>query len=399
MKRIFSALALGIWGALGAMPAQAQSLFDPVAFVNDGVVTRFEVVQRQRFLSVLRRPAITQAGVLEELIEDQLKLDAARRADIVPGIDEIELGMEDFAARADLTAEEFILALEDVGIEEETFRDFIRVQIAWGELVRTRFIGRARPSEAEIDRAVALGTGRGSARVLISEIILPMSADLAPISEERAQTIAQMTSQAEFEEAARRFSVAPSRENGGRLDWLPLSELPPQVAPLFLTLGPGEVTDPIIVGNALALFQFRAIQDIDPPRSADESLDYTVVYLPAGTNMAAERVRVLAVADTCDDLYGVFLGASEQQLVRTTTERSQIGGQVRGVLEGLDPGEIGVLNSPTAPALVMLCGRTEIREEEITRGAVAQQLLDQRLNTLADGYLSELEAEAFIEVL
>jgi peptidyl-prolyl cis-trans isomerase SurA len=392
------ALMLALWPT--AQPAMAQNLFATVAQVNDSVVTRFEVIQRARLFQVMRRPNVTEESALQSLIDDRLKQEAARNAGIVPTEEDISFGLEDFASRANLTGEEFLIAVSEVGIEPETVRDYVRTLLLWGDVVRERFTARARPSDAELDRAMALGTEGGSTRVLLSEIILPISAEVAAATRERAAALTEIRGFDAFSAAARRFSVAPSRTEGGRLDWLPLSDLPPQIAPILLTLQPGDVTQPIPVQGGLALFQLRALEDRRPPLSGQVTLDYAMLRFPAGTDLGAEAARLRAETDRCDDLFGVFKGAGEDRLQRLSEARSALPGGLAPVLDRLDPGELAVLPPRVAGAgggIVMLCERAEIREEDLSREEVRQQLFIRRLEAFGEAYLAELRAAAFIE--
>jgi peptidyl-prolyl cis-trans isomerase SurA len=333
------AAILGLWLAALA-PALAQSPFETVARVNESIITRFEVTQRQRLRDVLRRPERTREAALDGLIDDRLRMQAAREAGITPTEEDITFGVEDFAARANLTGEEFVAALEDAGIARESIRDFIAVRIAWGEVLRERFAARARPGEAEIDRALALGTGAGNARVLLSEIVLPLDPQTAEISRERAAAIAEFESFEQFSSAARRFSIAPSSANGGRLDWLPLSDLPEQLAPRFLSLQPGDVTEPLVLDRGIALFQLRALEDTAPPIAQETQLDYARLRFPPGQDLAAEAARVTARADTCDDLYGVAKGQPEEVLERGSKAPGEIPTDIAMELAKLDKHEV-----------------------------------------------------------
>ncbi|MFV0243778.1 MAG: peptidylprolyl isomerase [Qingshengfaniella sp.] len=408
MRRIFQIFrtflltgGLALTGTLATAPmGLAQNLFAPVMRVNDGAITEFEIRQRAQLMTALRQTGNDRDSVLDALIEDRLKLDAAKAAGIEPGFDEVQLGLDDFAARVNLTGEELLQALGQGGIAPETVRDYVRVNLAWGELVRGRFARQARASDAEIDRALALGTGSGSARVLLSEIILPLTPELAEVTEERADAITQITTTAAFEDAARRFSVSPSRTNGGRLNWVALSELPGPLAPVLLTMRPGEVTDPFPIEGGVALFQFRGIEDIRPPLEGNVSLSFARKRMAPGTDLAAAKADLAGQTDGCLDLYGVYPGVSEQELSNETATRAQLSPSLARVLATLDPGEIGILPPQTGldgGSLVMLCARTETREDSLTRDDVAQQLFLRRMNSYAEGYLAELRADAFIE--
>lgn len=396
---LLSALALLV---VLAPAASAQNIFQTVARINESVVTEFEVVQRLRLLQVLRQPGSDRDFALQNLIDDRLKLAAGREAGIEPTQEDLDFGLEDFAARANLTGPELIEALRDVGIEATTVRDFIRVQLVWGEVVRARFTARARPSEAEIDRALAFGSTGGATRVLLSEIILPMTPELAAASQERAAAIAEIDDFDAFASAARRFSVAESRANGGRLDWRALSELPDGLQSIFLTLQPGDVTPPIPLQGGIALFQLRALEDATPALSRNATVEYARVRFPPGSDLAAEEARIRQATDGCDDLYGVFTGAGPDRLIRDSAERASLPRDVANVTDRLDPGEtavIGPAGSGDGGSVVMLCGRTEIRDEDITRGDVERQLFNRRLEAYGESFLAQLRADAFIEVL
>ncbi len=392
-----AAVLLAALIALAApVAAQSPNPFATTARVNDASITLFEVAQRGRFLQVLRTPGVTEERVLDDLISNRLQLEAAAAAGIVPTTEDIDFGIADFAARANLTGEEFLIALQGIGIFPETVRDYIAPLIAWGELVRERFAARARPSESEIDRALALGGQSGAARVLVSEILLPVGPDLIEVAEERALAIAEITSIDQFSSAARQFSIAPSRTNGGRLDWRPIAALPPQLAPVFLTMQPGDVTPPIILDEGIALYQLRALEDQRPITSTDETLEWIRIAGLPGSDPASVMARIQAETDRCDDLFGLYRGASEALLARESAPRAEVPAGLRAVLERLDPGEAAVV-SDGGLSVVMLCSRSVLRQEDLDRDAIRQQLFQRNLEALGESFLAELRASAFIE--
>jgi peptidyl-prolyl cis-trans isomerase SurA len=140
-RRILTPLAALAIAAMTAFvqPAAAQSLFAPVARVNDSVITAWEVDQRARFLDLFRTPGDTRQIAIDRLIEERLQRQAAEAAGLVPSPEAIEAGMTEFAGRVNLTVDEFIQAIGQGGVSGEAFRDFVVAGIAWRELVRQRF--------------------------------------------------------------------------------------------------------------------------------------------------------------------------------------------------------------------------------------------------------------------
>lgn len=390
------AIALGM-----AAPAMAQTIFDPVVKVNDRAITGFEVDERANLLKVLRAPGDPRTQAVERLIDERLQLDAAAAAGIIPSADEVNAGLDEFASRANLSAEEFTKAIAPAGVSPETLRDFIRAGVAWRQLVQQKFGPRARASEAEVDRALAQSS-RGGLRVLLTELILPANTPDATANSERlAAEISQYTTAGAFGSAVQNFSVAPSRAAGGRLDWLPLENLPPQIRGLVLTLAPGQVTPPIPVPNAIALFQLRAIEETGTAAADIAAIDYAAYYIAGGKNPKAltEAARVRASVDRCDDLYGIAKGQDESVLDRGTLPVAEIPQDIAIELAKLDAGEVSTaLTRSDGQTLVflMMCGRTANLSEDVSRQDILMQLSNERLASYANGYLAELRADAVI---
>ena len=76
-------------------------------------MTHYEYQQRLLFMRLLRAPGDLEKEALDGLIEDRLRLQEAKRLGIKPAEEDLRKGMEEFAARANLSADDFIKALID----------------------------------------------------------------------------------------------------------------------------------------------------------------------------------------------------------------------------------------------------------------------------------------------
>ncbi|CUH80142.1 peptidylprolyl isomerase [Tropicibacter naphthalenivorans] len=401
LTRLLPAVATALALTLSPMAAPAQNLFGPAIVVNDKVITQYEINQRAQMLQLLRAPGVPAELARTQLIEDRLKLQAAQDAGIRPSAQDILDGMEEFAGRANLSREEFTQALAQGGVDEQTFRDFVAAGLSWRLLVQQRFVPRSAVSEAEVDRALSADASGSNVRVLLSEIIMPVTpANQAQINE-RAARIAQLDDTASFSAQARRFSATPSRGNGGRLPWRDLSELPPQLRPIILGLAPGEVSDPLPLQGAVALFQLRDIEETGYTAPEVAAIEYAAYYMPGGRSAETlAKARVLASqVDRCDDLYGVAKGQPEEVLERGTLAPSEIPTDIAYELSKLDRGEVSTaLTRANGQTLVflMMCGRTNKIAEDADREQVTIGLRDRRVQGLAEGYLAQLKADARI---
>lgn len=398
----------GLWLAVSvtlstafAGSVMAQGLFDPVVYVNDDVVTEFEVEQRTRFLSLLNAPGANRDAVIEELVDERLRGQAIEAAGLAITPEGLENGMSEFAARANLETDEFLAFLVQNGVAEETLKDFVSVGVAWRDLIRGRFGRRLEITEAEIDRALGSSNGASGIRVLVSEIIIPAPPERRAEVDTLAQQIAASTSEAEFSQYARDFSATASRDAGGRLPWQALTNLPAALRPLLLGLAPGDITDPIAIPNAVALFQLRDIQETGATEQEFSAIDYAAYYLPGGrtpaTLRAAEALR--DQVDVCDDLFGIAQGQPEEALDRVVLPPAEIEQDIAFELSKLDPGEVSTALTRTGGQtlmFLMMCGRTAAVNQEVAREDAAAALRSRTLNTFAESLLAQLRADASI---
>lgn len=395
LKQHLTAATFACLSLTGA--ALAQNPFAAIVEVDNIKVTRFEVDQRLAFLTVLNAPGTSRENVIETLTDEVLQLRAAREAGIEPSEDEYNQGLLEFAERTNADPEQLIAFLGSNNIPEETVRTFVRNGISWRQFVQQRFGPLAQVSEDELDRALSLTTGKGAVRVLLSEIALPMAPEVAEANTDLLEQLStSIKTKDQFRQSAFAYSAAPSAANGGELNWLSLSDLPPVVASELLVMAPGEITEPINLGNFAALFMLRGFQEraASAPRSL--AVEYAVVPIP-GANAQAVAQELRARSDTCDDLYGTTDGLPVGEITRDVRQPRALPRDLAVELAKLDAGEVSTLLPLLGGGLrfVMLCGRTpnfaEGEREELRRS-----LFGQRLESYADGYLDELRAAADI---
>jgi peptidyl-prolyl cis-trans isomerase SurA len=396
LKRQAAAVALGfaLAGPATVIPALAQDLFAPRLYINDRAITEYEVVQRALFLRVLRAPGNPEEEALKALIEDRLRQTEAERLGIELTEKELTDGLSEFAGRANLTTDQFVAELAKAGIAPETFRDFVSAGLLWRQAVRARFLGQVPISEADVDRALEASARPNALQVLASELVIPAPEGQEAAAMAQAQELSDtLSGEAAFAAAARRLSAAPTAGAGGRLDWLPLSNLPAAIGQKILALDAGEVSDPVAVPGAVVLFLLRDVAEDRTAEPIAVTVEYVELLVP---DDAAEIARIRAAVDDCDMLQAQARG----QLDRVTLTRAgleTVPGDVALELAKLDPYEISVaLTRGGLRRMLMLCGREASMEEPPTRDQVREQVINQKLEGLAEGYLEELRAAAII---
>lgn len=404
------ALALGI----AAPHAQAQTKvagapegnpYAPVITVNGLGITGYEIGQRMRFMQLLRQAGDLRSAAEDLLIDDRLRVWQARQDGIVIAPDAVQQGMTEFASRANMTAEQFIAELGKAGVDAQTFRDFVSAGVVWREVVRAHFGPRVTVTEADIDRAMAPEASRGGGtRVLLSEIIIPAPPGQEAAAMAKAQRASAARGEGAFGALARQYSASATAARGGRLDWMPLDNLPPTLRPMVLGLAPGQASAPVELGGAVAVFMLRALDDGGPTTKAAQTLGYAALTLgAAGAPEAATlAAKAAANAKSCDDLFTVAKGLPESRLERVDgAAQSAIPQDIGVALATLDVGETKQIRRGANDVLVMLCARARTYDEAKgetapSREEVKNQLLNARLAGYADSYLADLKAAAVI---
>ncbi|MDQ2091267.1 peptidylprolyl isomerase [Marimonas arenosa] len=395
----FAAAMLGLV-TLAVDRVAAQNLFAPAIKVNDKVITSYELQQRARMLQLFRQPGDPMEEARKQLVEERLKVDAAEALGLTLAQEDIEAGMEEFAGRANMNTEQFLKALAGAGVAAQTYRDFIIAGVTWRQLVRAKFGPRVQVGEAEIDRALASNAGAG-VRVLLSEIYIAAPPGREAQAEALAREISQITSLTEFARAARKHSSAGSRGRGGKVNWLPITQLPAAIRGQILGLAPGQVTQPIPIPGAIALFQMRAIEEGDAPEREYAAIEYAAYYIDGGRSepALARASKIRDTIDTCDDLYGIAKGQPEQVLERGSKKPEEIPRDIALELAKLDKHEVSTnLTRANGQTLVflMLCERVPQLSDEIDRDQIELGLQNRRLESFAKGYLEQLRSEARI---
>ena len=388
-----SLIALGL--TLAPLGVAAQNLFSAAILVNDQAITNYELKQRTIFLEAMRFPGVPDELAPKQLIEERLKKAAADQLGIRVSEEELQFELEAFAQRFNVAFDEFAAELERVGISVDTPREFIANQLLWREVVRARFGAQANVDEAQVERSANAKKSGSSIEVLLTEIIMAMQPGQEQEVRERARELSKIRSFDAFSDAAREFSDAPTREFGGRVTWQKLDTLPGVLQPLIFGLAPGEVTDPLSIPNALALFQLRGIRETAYRRPLPDSVDYLRYALPSSEleNIKAIRANI----NHCDDLYGWAKGNPNHVLKRKTVKRAEIDGPTRNILTNLDENEYMIATQEPTTTLIMMCSRSQTLDlEEQDLAQIRDGLLNQRLGSYADSYLENLRDDARI---
>ena len=376
----------------------AQAQFSPIKIVNERAISQYEYDQRLLFMQLLRQPGDLEVESMKGLIDDRLRQFAADQAGVLLTPEALKTGMEEFAARANLTGEEFIKAIAQGGVDAETYRDFVLSGLLWRDLVRAKFGQRVQISEAAIDRALTNFKPTSAITVLTSEIVIPATgAGRSAALALARKLVADLKSGGDFAAVARNNSSGPTAGNGGAVDWKRLSEFAPEAAVAVRALAPGQISAPVILDDTVVIYLLREQAQEEIAAAGSAVVDYAEYSIPNDATVSATAAKIRSQTDSCDDLYTIARGQPADRLRRQTLPQAQLPTDVAGALALLDAGESSTaVTRGGARIYLMLCSRGSAPEDQPSRDEIRLQLINQQLGTLAEIYLEELRSEAII---
>ena len=261
----------------GAVRAEQMAI---AAVVNDSAISMTDVQDRIKLVLVSSglqdgkeiRAKITPQ-VIESLIDEQIKLQAAKKNKLEASEEEIEDGLKTIAEQNKYTPEEFTMLLEKSGVPKKTLISQIKAQLSWNKVIKETLRRQVDVSDSDVDLRIERLKGKiGQTEYLVSEIFLPLDGKRDGEVQQFASRMAAelKAKKAPFGPVAAQFSKAAGAEKGGSLGWIQAGTLEPALDSAVLAMEEGTVSDPIRTNAGLYILQLQKKRTLTeesiPPR-------------------------------------------------------------------------------------------------------------------------------------
>ncbi len=190
-----------IVGGLSAGPAEAASEVKVV--VNRQAITSYQIQQRAAFLKLRRAPGGTEAAT-NELIDEALKSQEMRRRGVQIPDAAVNEAFTRFAQDNKLTEAQLTQVLSQSGFSAKGFKDYIRIQMGWGQAVIANIRQTERITEQD---AVHRMLEQGGQKPSTTEYTLQQVIFVVPEAQRSSQTSRRMS---EANSLRQRFTSCPA---------------------------------------------------------------------------------------------------------------------------------------------------------------------------------------------
>jgi len=414
MIRIVAAL---LFLTLGGSAAWAQSAAI-AAVVNDDVISTADLEARVRLVLLSSQlpdnPQVRQRvvpQVLRSLVDEKLEMQEAKRYNVAISEKDVAQAIERLEQQNRLAKGGLDKILQAQGIPRSTLVAQVTSSLAWNRLVEGRLAQNVTVSEEEINETIARikeQIGRPQSR--IGEIFLSVD---KPDQEAEVKALAdrlveQIKAGASFNAVAQQFSQSPTAAVGGDLGWVSAGELPGEVGKVIETMQPGQLSPPIRGTGGFYLIYLADRRTLGSSTPADAIITLARLAIPvARTASDAEKQQAFAAAKKASETAkscGELLKIGEQV-------GPQFSGELKNIKISTLPRELQPIIIPLKIAeaskpliladgvgVLMVCERNDAPSPIPTRDQVRDNILRQRLETLARRYLSDLRRTANVDL-
>ena len=151
-----ASVLVALLGSVSQLPAQSIA-----CMVSGEPITTLDIEQRTKLNFLTTRKQSPRQEILDELINDKVKIKEAKRFGVDPGASDMDQAFAGMAQRMRISPDQLTKSLESQGVRPETLKARLKAEMVWGSLVRGRFKESLQVGEKDVADA-AKGAGEST---------------------------------------------------------------------------------------------------------------------------------------------------------------------------------------------------------------------------------------------
>lgn len=426
MMRLIGLIVVG-WMASAAMAGESSKLqkmdemghYSIMAVVNDDVISSLDVADRMKLvLTTSGRPDTPEIRnklskqVIKSLIEERLKMQAAKRNNISISGEDVEDAIRRIEKSQNKPEGSLVKMITDKGLSTESFKQQIKGEVAWNKILVRKIKRDIKISEDEVRRSQQrIAAGKKVEEWQIATVLLPSggakpSGDLAAVAQDvRSDMLAGM----DVSDVMAKYQSKAKLEVGPAT-WIQRDLLNPAIKDAMQGIEVGGMAPPAITPNGIQLIRLmdRRTTKVVPNSNAEVALKQIILKMNQGTskseiNAMMDVARSIAKYPGSCIERGIAGTSSFEGLdidvnyIRTTL--ANMSAEMRPMVEPLSvTGITEPFAAPDGIHLLMLCERIDMPPPLPDESEVRQVLFQEKMELEAEKYLRTLRREALIDV-
>ncbi len=400
--------------AFFSQPGMAQQRVSVVALVNGEPITNLDLENRMAFLRLLSNLQMSEedfkTDTLQKLIAEKIKFQAAKKqfgAYLQEASQQARQLIDDSFKRGDKSGTQ---VLKEGGITLSTVTDKYIADILWSSVLRSRFPRQFENldnlAQLELEK---LKAAQNEPQVKLSEILLQPTPNrpIEKTSELANKIIEALGQNANFSSIASQYSEAATASQGGRVNWMRVSQLPPVLRSSLAEADEGDIIGPLVLDGRIYILKKDGYREngLADPKAAKLTLARAVMPLTSEASneerMAAGQ-KLMAQADAinnCEEMAALNteLGSDALPLLRDLQVGS-LSPQLQDIIMPLQLGQ----KSPALPfaegmTVFMVCEHTQPTADLPDIETLKQVEFEKLFTSISGRYLLRLQRKAVID--
>ena len=214
--------------------------------VNKQAITSYDIQKRAAFLKLQHRPGASQKMAADDMVDQALKSQEMARRNINISKAAVDNSFTKFAASNKMTTKQLSDVLDRAGVTAAHFKEFIRVQMGWAQLVSSRY--RAEGGGMTEQDAARRMLQQGGAKPSATEYMLQQVIFVVPASDkgklgQRKREAEAMRLRFTSCETTRQFAKGLIDVTVKDIPRVLAPQLPPEWADMIKSTQPGKATN------------------------------------------------------------------------------------------------------------------------------------------------------------
>ena len=424
ISMLLAVLACTSGQAAAQAPGKRIILLDRiVAVVNEDVITRRDLDDRMRVVSVQLReqgtPApptdVLEKQVLDRMIYTRVQLQLAKETGLRVDDGQLDSAIARIAENNKITPAKLRETLEKDGVSFAKFREDIRDEIVMSRLREREVDNKITVAESEIDNLLnALRSQDGKTEEFdLSHILIRVPEQASPeqLRDRRAraeQALAQIKGGTDFRQVAASFSDAPDSVQGGAMGWRELARLPSIFAETVKAMSPGEVSAILRSPNGMHIVRLNGRRGQNSPVIVSQTHPrHILIKTSEVVSEGDARERLVKLKERLDNKADFAELARLQSEDGSASRGGDLGWLSPGdtvpefekAMDALKVGEIsGPVRSPFGWHIIQVIERrNEDMSKQRERLQARASLREQKADEAYQEWLRQLRDKAFVE--